>query len=384
LRLPAIGITCYPSQGGSGIIATELGLNLARSGYEVHFITSAMPFRLRQYDRNILHHEVQAPNYPVFETPPYTLALATAMMEVARKHRLDILHVHYAIPHAASAFLAQQMLGAERLKTVTTLHGTDITLVGKEPSFHPITRFLIERSDAVTAVSDWLRRETRRVFEVDRPIEVIPNFVDTRLFHPGAAAAADRALFAAPEERLLLHASNFRPVKNVPAVLEVFARVAARLPARLLLIGEGPLRREAELRVDELGLADRVRFLGAVESMEQVLPLADLLLLPSRHESFGLIALEAMACGVPCVATAVGGTGEFIVNGHNGYLRDPADVTGMAEAALTLLLDEEHRRHLGEEGRREVVARFGVHCVLKQYVELYDRLLDRPGGATAS
>lgn len=379
MRLPTIGITCYPSHGGSGVVASELGLSLARSGYEVHFISSAMPFRLRRYDRHIFHHPVVAPTYPVFETPPYTLALATTMADVARRHGLDILHVHYAIPHAAGAYLAQQMLGRDRIKVITTLHGTDITLVGQEPSFFPMTRFLIERGDAVTAVSRWLERETRRVFEIERPIDVIPNFVDARSFHPGAASPADRRHLAADDERLLLHASNFRPVKNVGAVLAVFARVAPEVPSRLLLIGDGPERRQVQQETERLGLADRITFLGEVERMQEVLPLADLLLLPSLHESFGLVALEAMACGVPCVATDRGGTAEFIVSGHNGYLCDPRDVDAMAEAALRVLTDPEHRRHLGEEARRDAVSGYGVPCVLKQYVDLYDRVLGHAG-----
>lgn len=379
-RLPVIGITCYPSAGGSGIIASELGLNLARSGFEVHFITSQLPLRLRRYEANIFYHQVGVATYPVFQHPPYTLSLATAMSEVAARHGLDILHVHYAIPHAASAYLAREMAGPGRLKVVTTLHGTDITLVGQEPSFFPITKFLIERSDAVTAVSQWLKEQTRQLFGVAGPIDVIPNFVDTRLFRPRRDARL-RARFAAPGEKLLIHASNFRQVKNVPAVVEVFARVAARLPARLLLIGDGPELCTAQELAAAQGLADRVASVGQVENMAQVLPLGDLTLLPSRHESFGLVALESMSCGTPVIATAVGGAREFIEDGHNSFLRDPDDLEGMAEAALAVLGDAERWQQMSEEARRDAVARFGERCVLKQYLALYDRLL---GGAGPS
>jgi L-malate glycosyltransferase len=376
--LPAIGITCYPTQGGSGIVATELGLNLARSGYEVHFISSSLPLRLRKFRENVVYHQVDVVNYPVFLHPPYTLSLASAMSEVAVRHNLDILHVHYAIPHAASAYLAQQMVGADRLKVITTLHGTDITLVGQEPSFFPITKFLIERSDGVTAVSKFLAKETRDVFGVTRPVEVIPNFVDTRRFKPGRDAAA-RTAFAPDGEPLLVHASNFRRVKNVGALADIFELVNAARPSRLLLIGDGP---ELAPLLDDLaarGLRDRVRSLGTVDDLERLLPLADLLLLPSLHESFGLVALEAMACGVPAIATNQGGTSEFIEDGINGFLRDPHDADGMATAAIRVLGDPGLLRHLGEEARRDATETYGARCVLKQYLDLYDRVLAGTG-----
>ena len=373
-RLPGIGITCYPSQGGSGIVATELGLNLARSGYAVHFICASPPLRLR-HTANVFYHEVKMADYPVFQHPPYTLSLATAMAEAVTAHGLDILHVHYAIPHAASGFLAREMVGgSQRLKLITTLHGTDITLVGQAPAFFPMTRFLIERSDAVTAVSNFLARETRAVFEVARPIEVIPNFVDTRRFRP-LVDRSRRCRFAAADEPLVLHASNFREVKNLPAVVAVFARIAAQLPARLLLLGDGPLREATLAELQALGLGDRVAAPGLIEDLAPLLPLGDLLLLPSRHESFGLVALEAMSCGVPVIATDRGGTAEFIADGSNGFLRDPDDIDGMTEAALRLLSDPDLHRHVAEEARRDAVASFGERCVLRQYLDLYDRLL---------
>jgi N-acetyl-alpha-D-glucosaminyl L-malate synthase BshA len=377
-RLPAIGITCYPTAGGSGVVATELGLALARSGYAVHFICASLPLRLKRYRENVHFHEVEVADYPVFQSPPYSLSLATAMAETARRFELDILHVHYAIPHAASGYLARQMVGRERLRLITTLHGTDITLVGQEPSFFPLTRFVIEESDAVTAVSGFLAEETRRVFGISRPLDVIPNFVDTRHYHPDAATVA-RGAFAAPQERLLLHASNFREVKNLPAVIEVFAGVAASLPARLLLVGEGPELAPALARARELGVADRVHDFGLVDDLATILPIADLLLLPSWHESFGLVALEAMACAVPVVATDRGGTREFIDHGVNGFLHAPDDVPGMIASANGLLADPGHLQHVSEEARRDAVETYGTRCVLQRYVELYDRVLGEDG-----
>lgn len=373
-RLPAIGITCYPSAGGSGIVATELGLALARSGYAVHFICASLPLRLKRYGDNVFYHEVEVVDYPVFQTPPYSLSLASAMADTARSVGLDILHVHYAIPHAASGYLARQMVGADKLKLITTLHGTDITLVGQEPSFYPLTRFVIEQSDAVTAVSGFLARETHRVFGVERQIDVIPNFVDTREYRP-LEDKQRRNCYAAPHERLLVHASNFREVKNLPAVIDVFAGVAARLPAQLLLLGDGPERAPALRRAADLGLSDRVHAPGLVDDMRSLLPLGDLLLLPSLHESFGLVALEAMACGVPVIATDQGGTDEFIDHGVNGFLHPPMDVAGMVASAVAVLGDPDRLQHMGEEARRDAVETFGTRCVLKQYIDCYDRVL---------
>ncbi len=372
-RLPVIGITCYPTAGGSGIVASELGLNLARRGYEVHFITDAMPVRLQRYERNIFFHQVEAVSYPVFRHTPYTLALATKMCEVARHHALDVLHVHYAIPHAASAYLARSMLGRDKISMITTLHGTDITLVGQEPSYFEMTRFLIAQSDAVTAVSQSLRDETCRVFGCENEIQMIPNFVDPRRFRP--RDDLDRGDYAGPDEKLVLHASNFRAVKNIPHVLRIFAGITAAVPSRLLLLGEGPERGPAERLAAELGVGDRVTFLGQVENLEDLLALADLSLLPSQHESFGLVALESMACGTPVIATNVGGTAEFIESGHNSYLCDPDDIASWVETATRLLRDEPLYRQIADDGLRDAVARFGTPCVIQQYVQLYDRVL---------
>ena len=372
-RLPVIGITCYPSQGGSGVVASELGLNLARRGYEVHFITSSLPMRLKHYEKNIYFHPVEAVSYPVFQHTPYTLALATKMSEVTEEYGVDILHVHYAIPHAASAFLAQQMVGRDVVKIVTTLHGTDITLVGQEPGYFAMTRFLIERSDAVTAVSTFLRDETVRVFGVSREIEVIPNFVEPRRFRP--RPDLDRTRLAARHQKIVVHASNFRDVKNIPVVVRGFARIAERIDARLILVGDGPERRTASDLAAELGVTDRVSFLGQVDNLEEILAMADLCLLPSRHESFGLVALESMACGTPAIVTANGGAGEFVEHGVNSFLCDPDDLNSLVEPAIRLLSDDALYRQVADDGLRDAVARFGTPCILKRYVELYDRVL---------
>jgi N-acetyl-alpha-D-glucosaminyl L-malate synthase BshA len=313
MKMPKVGITCYASQGGSGVVATELGLHLSRRGCEVHFISGELPFRLRKYNENIFYHPVEMPHYPVFQHSPYTLSLATTMSEVAERCELDILHVHYAIPHAASAYLAQKMSGRDNLKVVTTLHGTDITLVGQEPSFFPITRFLIQQSDAVTAVSGFLKQETIKVFGTGENIEVIPNFVDARVFKPLEDSPL-RHRFAPNGEKLLAHASNFRKVKNLEAVVDVFAKVNEVLPSRLLMIGDGPEIGNVRQQVAQAGLDEKVEFLGHVDNLEDILPVADLLLLPSLHESFGLVALEAMACGVIPLATKQGGAGILTIS----------------------------------------------------------------------
>ncbi len=365
-----IGISCYPSEGGSGIVATELGKALARMGHEVHFITSSLPIRLRHFSENIYFHEVRPDHYPLFVYPPYTLSLAAKMAEVAAAYDLDVLHAHYAMPHAACAYLAKKMLGERRVKTVTTLHGTDITLVGQAPSFHAVTRFSIEESDCVTSVSSWLKEETRRVFRTERPIEVIHNFVDTDTFHP-APAPERRAQFAAPQEKVLLHISNFRPVKNVRAVVEIFDAVQRAMPARLLFVGEGPELIPTEERVAALGLSDRVTFLGNQEYVEDILPLADLLLLPSLHESFGLVVLEAMAVGVPVVATRIGGTNEVVEEGRSGFLRDPHDIAGMTEAALRILSNPDLAARIRDAGLQRVRDRFRVEAIAPQYLKVY-------------
>jgi L-malate glycosyltransferase len=365
-----IGITCYPSEGGSGVVATELGKQLARRGHEVHFITSSIPVRLRAFEKNISFHEVRPENYPVFLYPPYCLSLAAKMAEVAEAHHLDVLHAHYAMPHAASAYLAQKMLRTRPIRTVTTLHGTDITLVGQAPSFYAVTRFSIQESDVVTSVSGWLRDETARIFDPGRPIEVIPNFVDMETFRPGRASDR-RAQFAEPGEKILLHISNFRPVKNVKAVIQVFARVRREFPARLLLVGDGPERTPVERLVHQCGLERDVAFLGNQEFVEDIFPLADVFLLPSLHESFGLSALEAMAAGVPVVVTNVGGPPEVVAEGECGFLRAPDDLDGMSEAVLRIIRDPELARAFGEAGMKRSRELFHADRVVPAYLHAY-------------
>lgn len=369
-----VGIVCYPSSGGSGIVATELGLALAHRGWKVHFITYALPVRLKGYEENVFFHEVQTENYPVFHHPPYTLSLAVKITEVAETHGLDVLHAHYAIPHATAAFLAREMLGPRRLATVTTLHGTDITLVGSHPSFQKVVRFSIEKSDRVTTVSGWLRDRTIESFAVEREIEVIPNFVDTERFRPREAASG-RCHLAGPDEKIVLHASNFRPVKNIPAVIETFARIRAEIPARLVFVGDGPERWPAQQEVRRLGLESSVSFLGLQDRMEELLAAADLVLLPSEHESFGLTALEAMACGVPVIATSHGGTVEVIEHGVSGYLVDPADVDQMGALGIGLLADPALHAKMGAAARRRVIDHFAQDVVVATYERLYEEVL---------
>jgi L-malate glycosyltransferase len=365
-----IGITCHPGSGGSGIVATEMGLAMAHRGHEVHFITREVPFRMPGYVQNVFLHTVEDVYYPLFQAPPHTLALASKMADVAVTYDLEVLHVHYAIPHAVSAYLAKQMLAPRPIGVVTTLHGTDITLVGNQPIFQRITRFCIEASDRVTAVSEFLAEETRRSFAVTRDVHVIRNFVDHSRFRPRAAAALRRR-FAAPGEMLLMHASNFRPVKNISFLIEVFAAARREIPARLVLVGEGPELVSAKQQVDALGVHDAVSFLGNQEGIEELLPLADVFLLPSHHESFGLAALEAMACRVPVIATAVGGTREVIEDGVTGFLRHPADTSGWVEVILQLQRDTALARRIGAAARRAAKENFGEARAIEAYEAEY-------------
>jgi N-acetyl-alpha-D-glucosaminyl L-malate synthase BshA len=375
-----IGITCYPTYGGSGVVATELGIELAALGHEVHFISYSQPFRLNGREEGIFYHEVPVSNYPLFEFPPYDLALASRMAEVAEYNSLDLLHVHYAIPHSVSALLARQMLAARgrRLPFVTTLHGTDITLVGLDRSYLPITRHAIQESDGVTSISNYLREKTISDFDVTRPIETITNFVNCDVYTPikdEVTRARCRAHYATPDEALLVHLSNFRPVKRLTDVVKIFAQIARERPAQLLLIGDGPDRSAAEWLAHDLGIQPRVHFLGKQERVSELLALADLLLMPSELESFGLAALEAMACRVPSIATRVGGVPELIVDGETGLLFSVGDVDGMAQGALSLLNDPARLDTMREAARKDAQKRFCATLVVPQYVRYYEQIL---------
>jgi N-acetyl-alpha-D-glucosaminyl L-malate synthase BshA len=376
-----IGITCYPTYGGSGVVATELGIELAHRGHEIHFISYSQPFRLTVPHDNIRFHEVTVSQYPLFEYPPYDLALATRMSEVAEIYDLDLLHVHYAIPHSVSAMLARQMLAsgtfARHLPYVTTLHGTDITLVGQDPSYLPITRFSIEQSDGVTAISDYLRKQTVQEFAIKKPIEVIHNFVNCDLYKRPKDFSAERSVFAEPEERILVHLSNFRPVKRIGDVIEIFQRVQKEVPSRLLMIGDGPERPAAEWQAHRLGLMNRIYFLGKQDNVHEKLAIADLMLLPSQLESFGLAALEAMACEVPTIATNVGGVPEVIEDQKNGFLAPVGDVDLMARCAIEILSDDKRLREMGKLARFEAQSRFCSSKIIPEYEEFYRRVLER-------
>jgi N-acetyl-alpha-D-glucosaminyl L-malate synthase BshA len=375
-----IGITCYPTYGGSGVVATELGLELAARGHEIHFISYAPPIRLTELDeqpeiaRRICYHEVEVMAYPLFDYPPYALALATQMAEVAEHYQLDLLHVHYAIPHSVSAYLAKAMRAPRPLPFVTTLHGTDITLVGQDRSFLPVTRFAIEQSDGVTAVSVYLQDVTRREFNSTKPIEVIPNFVNCDRYRR-YTDAEQRRFFTPNNEALIAHLSNFRPVKRIPDVIEIFARVRKQLPARLLLMGDGPERANAEYLVRQKGISEDVIFLGKQSAVYERLGLCDLFLLPSELESFGLAALEAMACEVPVISSDVGGLPEVITSGKDGCLLPVGDVDAMTRCAVELLSQPERARAMGQQARRSARARFCSTLVIPRYESFYQRVL---------
>ncbi|MFI5235418.1 MAG: N-acetyl-alpha-D-glucosaminyl L-malate synthase BshA [Gemmatimonadales bacterium] len=365
-----IGITCYPTYGGSGALATELGIDLAARGHEVHFITDAAPFRLRGYHERVTYHEVDTRmgRYPLFTNFPYTLALASKQHEVALRERLDILHVHYAVPHATTAWIAREMLGpAHPLKVITTLHGTDITLVGQEASFFEITKFSIERSDMVTAVSAHLREETIRAFGCGNcDIRVIPNFVNLAEYHPASGA---RPSFAPPGHKVITHVSNFREVKRVKDVIRVFARIRKAMPATLLMVGDGPDREEAEQEARTLEVATDVRFFGRLDNVAELLQATDLFVLPSQTESFGLAALEAMACGAPVVASRAGGLPEVIEDGVSGILEPPGSVEAMGRRAVEVLRDPARHRLMADAA----LARARQHSA-ERIVPIYEKL----------
>jgi L-malate glycosyltransferase len=377
-----IGIVCYASVGGSGVVASELARCLADRGHHTHVISSDTPFRLRDSNSGVRFHRVETPGYPVFREPQYLLALANRIVQVSRAHRLDIIHAHYAIPHAAAAYLARQILASsvdaagKVPRTITTLHGTDVTILGSDPSYRETVAFCIDQSDAVTAVSASLRDETRREMPVHSHIEVIPNFLDCS-FHRRAPDPTLRKQFCRPDEKLVIHISNLRPVKQVDAVVRIFARIRERVAARLLIVGEGPELARAQQLIDDLGVAPDVELIGETQDVIGVLSVSDLFLLPSLQESFGLSALEAMSCGVPVVASNVGGLPEVVIDGATGFLHPPNDVEGMAESAIRILSDPALHARLAAEGQRSAVERFSADRIVPQYAAVYERTLNQ-------
>lgn len=372
-----IGITCYPTYGGSGVIATELGKELAKRGHQIHFISYALPFRLTHYIENVVFHEVELSNYPLFEFPLYSLALASKMVEVATYEKLDLLHVHYAIPHASSAYLAKQILKDKMdIKIITTLHGTDITLVGLEPSFLPLVKFSTEQSDGVTAVSRFLKEKTLINYSINKDIEVVPNFVDTDLYKPKIDGAF-REHIAPKHEKIIVHTSNFRPVKRVPDTIKIFEQVVKEIPSKLVLVGDGPDRSECERLCRELHLCDHVKFLGKQEGLVEILNAADVFLIPSQSESFGLAALEAMACGVPVVGTSVGGLPELIRHNETGFIAEIGDINRMAKYLIDLLSNDRKRKLFADNSRKRAVENFDKSIVVPMYEHYYKRILEK-------
>lgn len=370
-----IGIVCYPTFGGSGVLATELGKALAQKGHQVHFITYQQPVRLNGFIPNIFYHEVQVPTYPLFDYPPYETALASTMVDVIRNNHLQLLHVHYAIPHASAAYMAKSILEKEGISipVITTLHGTDITLVGKDKMYAPVVAFSINQSDAITAVSHNLCEETYKTFKIEKEIHVIHNFVDVERFSRKPIDAFRKVI--APEgERILMHASNFRKIKRVEDVVQIFARVKRHIPSKLLFVGDGPERATAEDLARQLGICDDIRFVGKQEQMEDILAIADLFLLTSEYESFGLAALEAMAAGVPVVSTNAGGLGEIMIEGETGYMGNVGDVETMSARALEILKDDE-RLEAFKLAAVNHARKFDIHNIIPVYEKLYDDVL---------
>lgn len=373
-----IGITCYPTYGGSGVVATELGKALAKRGHQIHFISYAMPMRLNGgFVNNIFYHEVEMSSYPVFEFPLYTPALASKMVEVANFEDLDLLHVHYAIPHATSAYLAKKMIAKKDFRVTTTLHGTDITLVGLEPSFLPVMKFSIEKSDGVTAVSRYLKERTLTHYKIEKEIDVIPNFIDPEEYKKVDDDCV-RQRFGLTNERILMHVSNFRAVKRVADVIRIFEQVQKKVPSCLILIGDGPERTSCEHLVRELGLQQSVKFLGKQLELPSILSAADLFLIPSQQESFGLSALEAMACEVPVISTSVGGLPELVVHNQTGYIAEIGDVDRMAKYAVDLLTNEQKRAKFAQESRKRAVDVFHLDKIVTEYEKHYENVLNAP------
>jgi N-acetyl-alpha-D-glucosaminyl L-malate synthase BshA len=370
-----IGIACYPTYGGSGVVAAELGKALAERGHQIHFISYAMPIRLDGFMDNIVYHEVEISNYPVFDFPLYTPALASKIVEVARFEHLDILHAHYAIPHATSAYLAKQILGDGSLKIVTTLHGTDITLVGLEPSYLPVMKFSIEQSDGVTAVSRFLKEKTITNYGIEKEIEVIPNFIDPDKYKR-IESSKIRQNLAPDGEKVLTHISNFRQVKRVQDVVRIFAEVRKKVPSKLVLIGDGPDRSSCELLARDLGIFDHVKFLGKQNELICLLSASDLFLIPSQSESFGLSALEAMACEVPVISSSVGGLPELVLHGQTGYIAEIGDIDRMAKYAIELLTNDAKYKLFAAAARHRAITMFNEDKIIDKYEAYYERVLN--------
>ena len=369
-----IGIVCYPTFGGSGVLATELGKALAEKGHEIHFITYQQPVRLNGFHTNIFYHEVRVPTYPLFDYPPYELALASTMVDVILNHDLDLIHAHYAIPHASAAYTAKQIVKQKTGRSVpviTTLHGTDITLVGRDKTYEPVVTFSINESDAITAVSENLRAETFKHFEIKKEIEVIHNFVDVHRYNKKAVAAF-RQVIAPNNEKIIIHASNFRKIKRIDHVMEIFKNIHSALPAKLLMVGDGPERPLAEDLTRQYGLDSDVRFLGKQEQMEELLAVSDIFLLPSEYESFGLAALEAMAASTVVISTDAGGLGEINIDGVTGYTSPVGDVVKMSKNAIELLQDETKLKAFKHNALKEAKL-FDIHHIIPKYEELYRR-----------
>jgi len=372
-----IGIVCYPTFGGSGVVATELGKALADRGHQVHFVTYNQPARLDLFSENLFYHEVSVSNYPLFDFPPYELALASRLVDVVRFEKLDILHVHYAIPHASAAFMAKQILMTYGIyiPVVTTLHGTDITLVGKDRTFKPVVTFSINKSDGVTAVSEHLRNDTYNFFEIENDIRVIPNFIDLKRFNLKAKDHFKKAI-APSGEKIIVHTSNFRKVKRTHDVIKIFAKIVKKIPSKLLMVGDGVERSYCEQLARDLGVCDEVRFLGKQDAIEEILSVSDLFLMPSESESFGLAALEAMACKVPVISSNAGGLPELNIDGETGFLKDVGDVDGMAEKAIYILEDEERLKTFKENALARAKV-FDLATILPVYENYYLEVLDR-------
>jgi len=372
-----IGITCYPTYGGSGAVAAELGVELAKMGHVVHFISYGLPFRINSFFKNIYFHEVEMLEYPLFKYPPYSLSLSVKMAEVIEAEKLDILHVHYAMPHATSAYLAQKMVGEDKIKFVTTLHGTDITLVGSHSSFYKITKFSIENSNGITCVSNYLKKSTEEIFKIKKDMRVIYNFVDTARYKREAPDRENVPFlkYIKKGDKVISHISNFRPVKKIQNIIKAFCKISREVQSKLLLVGEGPEATRCKTMVEKLKLEDKVFFLGRYDNVIPVLSASDLYMLPSKSESFGLSALEALSCSVPVIGTNTGGLPEVVIDGQCGYLCDPNDIKSLANRAIEILCSEELSKKMGQEARKRAKL-FDSLIIVPQYINYYNEVLN--------